>query len=62
MRRRPACSTGRFTIGKPVVIFRDVVRIQLDQGASTFVWNLREVEAIDSATLGEMISVHPSSQ
>jgi anti-anti-sigma factor len=50
--------SGRFTIGKPVAIFREAVRLQMDQGARKFVWNLREVEIIDSAALGEMVSAY----
>jgi hypothetical protein len=48
----------RFTIGKEVAMFREAVRLQMDLGVRKFVWNLREVETIESVALGELVSVY----
>jgi anti-anti-sigma factor len=50
--------SGRFTIGEPVTIFREAVRLQLEEGARKFVWNLGVVDSIDSAGLGAIVSAY----
>jgi anti-anti-sigma factor len=48
--------SGRFTIGEPVETALRVTRLHFEEGARKFVWNLRELEFIDSAALGAVVS------
>ena len=48
--------SGRFTLGEPVSAFREALRLQMEQGARMFVWNLEDLEFLDSAALGMLVS------
>jgi anti-sigma B factor antagonist len=48
--------TGRFTIGEPVLLFRETVRKFMEDGSHTFLLNLKDISFIDSSGLGEMIA------
>ena len=50
--------SGRFTIGEPVLLFRETLRVQVNEGARRFVLNLGEVSYIDSSGLGELVAAY----
>ena len=50
--------SGRLTIGEPVLLLRETVRVQVNEGARQFVLNLGDVSYIDSSGLGELVSVY----
>lgn len=50
--------SGRFTIGEPVLLFRETLRTQVNQGARHFVLNLGDVSYIDSSGLGELVAAY----
>jgi anti-sigma B factor antagonist len=50
--------SGPFTVGESIAEFREEVRRQLDQGMRKFVWNLRDVDSLDSAALGALVSAY----
>src|SRR5690606_23318503 len=50
--------SGRLTIGEPVLLLRETVRVQVNDGARHFVLNLGEVSYIDSSGLGELVSLY----
>ena len=49
--------SGRLTIGEPVLLLRETVRVLVNDGARHFVLNLGEVSYIDSSGLGELVSL-----
>jgi anti-sigma B factor antagonist len=50
--------SGRLTIGEPVLLLRETLRVQLNEGVRHFVLNLGEVSYIDSSGLGELVSAY----
>jgi anti-sigma B factor antagonist len=50
--------SGRLTIGEPVLLLRETLRVQVNDGARHFVLNLGDVSYIDSSGLGELVSVY----
>jgi anti-sigma B factor antagonist len=48
--------SGRLTIGEPVLLLRETLRVQVNQGVRHFILNLAEVSYIDSSGLGELVS------
>jgi len=50
--------SGRLTIGEPVLLLRETLRVQVNDGARQFVLNLGEVSYIDSSGLGELVSAY----
>lgn len=51
---------GRLAIGEAVLLLRTTTRRFIDDGASKFILNLGNVSHIDSAGLGELISIYTS--
>lgn len=51
---------GRLTIGEAVLLLRNTNRRFLEDGTSKFILNLGNVSHIDSAGLGELISIYTS--
>ena len=49
--------SGRLTIGEPVLLLRETVRVLVNDGVRNFVLNLGEVSYIDSSGLGELVSL-----
>ena len=49
--------SGRLTIGEPVLLLRETVRVLVNDGARNFILNLGEVSYIDSSGLGELVSL-----
>jgi anti-sigma B factor antagonist len=49
--------SGRLTIGEPVLLLRETVRVLVADGIRNFVLNLGEVSYIDSSGLGELVSL-----
>ena len=49
--------SGRLTIGEPVLLLRETVRVLVNDGARDFVLNLADVSYIDSSGLGELVSL-----
>ena len=49
--------SGRLTIGEPVLLLRETVRVLVSDGMRNFVLNLGEVTYIDSSGLGELVSL-----
>jgi anti-sigma B factor antagonist len=49
--------SGRLTIGEPVLLLRETVRVLVNDGARNFVLNLGDVSYIDSSGLGELVSL-----
>src|SRR6516164_6703656 len=49
--------SGRLTIGEPVLLLRETLRVQVNDGARNFVLNLGDVSYIDSSGLGELVSL-----
>ena len=48
---------GRLTIGEPVLLLRETIRVLVGDGARNFILNLGEVSYIDSSGLGELVSL-----
>jgi len=51
---------GRLSIGEAVLLLRNTTRRFIEDGSSKFVLNLGNVSHIDSAGLGELISIYTS--
>ena len=49
--------SGRLTIGEPVLLLRETIRVLVGDGVRNFVLNLGEVTYIDSSGLGELVSL-----
>ena len=49
--------SGRLTIGEPVLLLRETIRVLVGDGIRNFVLNLGEVTYIDSSGLGELVSL-----
>ena len=49
--------SGRLTIGEPVLLLRETIRVLVNDGARNFILNLAEVSYIDSSGLGELVSL-----
>ena len=49
--------SGRLTIGEPVLLLRETVRVLVNDGNRLFVLNLGDVSYIDSSGLGELVSL-----
>ena len=52
--------SGRLMIGEAVMLLRNTVRRFIDDGSTKFVLNLGSVAHIDSAGLGELITIYTS--
>jgi anti-sigma B factor antagonist len=50
--------SGRLTIGEPVLLLRETLRVQVNDGNRHFVLNLGDVSYIDSSGLGELVSAY----
>jgi anti-sigma B factor antagonist len=50
--------SGRLTIGEPVLLLRETLRVHVNDGARQFVLNLGDVSYIDSSGLGELVSAY----
>ena len=50
--------SGRLTIGEPVLMLRETLRVQVNDGARQFILNLGDVGYIDSSGLGELVSAY----
>jgi anti-sigma B factor antagonist len=50
--------SGRLTIGEPVLLLRETLRVQVNDGARNFILNLGDVAYIDSSGLGELVSAY----
>lgn len=48
--------SGKLTIGEPVLLLRETLRSQTNDGSRKFILNLGEVSYIDSSGLGELVS------
>ncbi len=48
--------SGRLTIGEPVLLLRETLRVQVNDGSRQFILNLGDVSYIDSSGLGELVS------
>src|SRR5437016_1010576 len=48
----------RLTIGEPVLLLRETLRVQVNDGIRLFVLNLGDVSYIDSSGLGELVSAY----
>ena len=48
--------SGRLTIGEPVLLLRETLRVQVNDGTRLFVLNLGDVSYIDSSGIGELVS------
>ena len=49
--------SGRLTIGEPVLLLRETIRVLVNDGARNFILNLGDVNYIDSSGLGELVSL-----
>jgi anti-sigma B factor antagonist len=49
--------SGRLTIGEPVLLLRETIRVLVGDGARNFILNLGDVGYIDSSGLGELVSL-----
>lgn len=49
--------SGRLTIGEPVLLLRETIRVLVNDGIRHFVMNLGDVSYIDSSGLGELVSL-----
>ena len=49
--------SGRLTIGEPVLLLRETVRVLINDGSKAFILNLGDVSYIDSSGLGELVSL-----
>lgn len=52
--------SGRITLGRESAVLRTTVRELIDQGYRKILLNLADVDYIDSAGIGELISAHTS--
>lgn len=52
--------SGRLTIGEPVLLMRESIRVLVNDGVRQFVLNLGDVSYIDSSGLGELVSTFTS--
>jgi anti-sigma B factor antagonist len=50
--------SGRLTIGEPVLLLRETLRVHVNDGARYFILNLGDVSYIDSSGLGELVSAY----
>ena len=50
--------SGRLTIGEPVLLLRETLRVQVNEGVRHFILNLGDVSYIDSSGLGELVSAY----
>ena len=50
--------SGRLTIGEPVLLLRETLRVKVNDGVRQFVLNLGDVSYIDSSGLGELVSAY----
>ena len=50
--------SGRLTIGEPVLLLRETLRVQINDGARQLILNLGDVSYIDSSGLGELVSAY----
>lgn len=50
--------SGRLTIGEPVLLLRETLRVQVNDGVRQFILNLGDVSYIDSSGLGELVSAY----
>jgi len=50
--------SGRLTIGEPVLLLRETLRVQVNNGVRLIVLNLGDVSYIDSSGLGELVSAY----
>lgn len=50
--------SGRLTIGEPVLLLRETLRVQVNDGSRKFILNLGDVSYIDSSGLGELVSAY----
>ena len=50
--------SGRLTIGEPVLLLRETLRVHVTDGARSIILNLGDVSYIDSSGLGELVSVY----
>ena len=50
--------SGRLTAGEPVLLFKETLRVQVNNGVRQFVLNLGEVSYIDSSGLGALVSAY----
>ena len=50
--------SGRLTIGEPVLLLRETLRVQVNDGNRQWVLNLGDVSYIDSSGLGELVSAY----
>jgi len=49
--------SGRLTIGEPVLLLRETVRVLVNDGSRHFIMNMGEVSYVDSSGLGELVSL-----
>jgi anti-sigma B factor antagonist len=50
--------SGRLTIGEPVLLLRETLRVQVNNGVRLIILNLGDVSYIDSSGLGELVSAY----
>src|SRR5215470_1320663 len=50
--------SGRLTIGEPVLLLRETLRVQVNDGVRLIILNLADVSYIDSSGLGELVSAY----
>src|SRR5437660_12818853 len=50
--------SGRLTIGEPVLLLRETLRVQVNDGIRQIILNLGDVSYIDSSGLGELVSAY----
>src|SRR6266478_4015447 len=50
--------SGRLTIGEPVLLLRETLRVQINEGARQYILNLGDVSYIDSSGLGELVAAY----
>jgi anti-sigma B factor antagonist len=50
--------SGRLTIGEPVLLLRETLRVHVNDGVRQFILNLGDVSYIDSSGLGELVSAY----
>ena len=50
--------SGRLTIGEPVLLLRETLRVAVSDDVKQFILNLGEVSYIDSSGLGELVSAY----
>lgn len=52
--------SGRLSMGEAVLLLRNTVRRFIDDGSRKFILNLGNVSHIDSAGLGELVTIYTS--